>query len=96
MKKFATIFLTLFALVAFVSAANANVTIRYYNKDSKDHTMEVKIAGMTREVEFDASCTATVTIHGGDSTAEIETDCGTIEVEDGDRIEIEDGCIEIQ
>lgn len=93
MKK---IFLTIAALILTVSFMAASVTIRYYNKDSKTHTMRVKIAGSSKTVEFGSSRTATVTIQGGSSECVIETSCGSITVKDGATIEIVDGCIKIK
>jgi protein subunit release factor B len=93
MKKF---LLTLAVALLTVSFLSASVTIRYYNKDSETHKMEVKIAGSSRTVEFGGSRTATVTIQGGSSECVIETSCGTITVKDGATIEIEDGCIKIK
>ncbi len=93
MKKILLTIAALFLVITFVSA---NVTIRYYNKDSKTHEMKVKIAGSSKTVEFGSSRTATVTIQGGSSECVIETSCGTITVKDGDTIEIVDGCIKIK
>jgi len=93
MKKF---LLTIVAFFLVVSVISANVTIRYYNKDSKTHTMTVKIAGSSKTVEFGSSRTATVTIQGGSSECVIETSCGSITVKDGATIEIVDGCIKVK
>ncbi|MBL0684884.1 hypothetical protein JJQ60_15250 [Aquimarina mytili] len=76
--------------------AQANVNLRYYNKDSKTHKFEVKIAGSTKTVEFGSSRTASVTIQGGSEKAEIKTDCGWITVTNNSKIEIKDGCIVIK
>jgi len=84
-----------FALLFTASTAWSAVTIRYYNKDSKSHTMKVKIDGSSKEVTFDSSRTSSVTIQGGSRTCVIETACGSVEVKDGANIEIKDGCIEI-
>jgi len=73
----------------------AAVTIRYYNKDSADHKFSVKMNGSTKSVEFGKSRTATTTIQGSDKSAKIMTKYGEIEVKDGARIEIKDGCIKI-
>lgn len=83
--------------VALFLCANtfAAVTIRYYNKDSVDHRFSVKMNGSTKSVEFGKSKTATTTIQGSDKSAKIMTKCGEIEVKDGARIEIKDGCIKI-
>lgn len=73
----------------------AAVTIRYYNKDSVDHKFSVKMNGSTKSVEFGKSRTATTTIRGSDKSAKIMTSCGEVQVNDGARIEIKDGCIKI-
>ncbi|MCD6066838.1 MAG: hypothetical protein K0S33_1664 [Bacteroidetes bacterium] len=92
MKKF--VLLSTLVITAFGSTFAA-VTIRYYNKDSKSHTFDVKMDGSTKEVTFDASKTSSVTIQGGGKTCIIETSCGKVEVKDGANIEIKDGCIKI-
>ncbi|TPN87280.1 hypothetical protein [Aquimarina algicola] len=84
-----------FLLLATFSI-HANVYLRYYNKDSKTHKFEVKIAGSTKTVEFGSSRTSSVTIQGGSEKAEIKTDCGWITLSDDDKIEIKDGCITIK
>ncbi|WP_109832618.1 hypothetical protein [Reichenbachiella versicolor] len=88
--------LLVIALVFSASIAQAGVTLRYYNKDSKDWTFDVKISGSSKTVEFNSSRTSSVTIQGGNDKAEIKTECGWITVEDDDRIEIKDGCITIK
>lgn len=85
--------LTLIAVVAIAANMVAAVTIRYYNKDSKNYTFKVKIDGSYKEVTFDASKTSNVTIQGGDREVIIYTNCGEIKVKDGANIEIKDGCI---
>ena len=94
MKK--KLFLTISAILLIVTMMDAAVTIRYYNKDSKTHTMTVKIAGSSKTVEFGSSRTASVTIQGGSSECVIETSCGSVTVKDGQTIEIVDGCIKIK
>ena len=90
MKK---VIFTSVALLAFAASSFAAVTIRYYNKDSKSHTLKVKIDGSWKEVTFDASKTADVTIQGGATECVIYTSCGEVTVKAGDKIEIKDGCI---
>ncbi len=75
--------------------AKATVYIQYYNKDSQVHKFKVLIGGMDKEVEFGNSRTSSVTIQGGGNTCIIETKCGKIEVKDGAKVEIKDGCIKI-
>jgi hypothetical protein len=88
----------LFITVAFLfisSMASAYVTISYYNKDSKTYKMKVTMDGNSKEVEFDASKTSSVTVQGSAKVCIIETPCGKVEVKDGAKIEIKDGCIKI-
>ncbi|WP_062059792.1 hypothetical protein [Aquimarina longa] len=94
MRKTKNLFVILFILSGFI--AQANVYIRYYNKDSKNHTFEVKIAGSSKTVDFDSSRTSSVTIQGGSEKAEIKTDCGWITITNNSKIEIKDGCITIK
>ncbi|MFZ5553125.1 MAG: hypothetical protein ACOZCO_08430 [Bacteroidota bacterium] len=91
MKK---LILTTAVVLTAISSFSA-VTIRYYNKDSRAHTMAVQIDGSKKEVTFSASTTSTVTIQGGGTTCTIQTPCGAITVKDGANIEIKDGCIKI-
>lgn len=91
-KKF---FLVIAVLVIFVAGLQASVTIRYENKDSKSHSMSVKIAGSSKTVEFGSSRTASVTIQGGSSECVIQTSCGSVTVKDGAHIVIKDGCISV-
>lgn len=93
MKK--SIFLVAIAMFLNVVDILAAVTIRYYNKDSKVHTMKVYMNGQTKEVKFSGSTTASVTIQGSGKKCIIETPCGKIEVNDGDKVEIKNGCIKI-
>ena len=89
-KLFATI------LLAFaINIGYAAVYIKYYNKDSKKHKMTVKMDGSTKTVKFSGSTTGAVTIQGSGKKCIIETACGKVEVNDGDKIEIKDGCIKI-
>ncbi len=94
--KFGKLLFTLVCLFAISLSLNANVYLKYYNKDAKKWTFEVKIGGSTKKVEFGASKTSSVTIQGAYEEAEIETECGWVTVHDDDRIEIKDGCITIK
>ena len=71
------------------------ITLRYYNKDSKDHEFKVKTCGSTKKVKFDKSKTSSVTIQSGCSDAVIYDKCGEVKVKTGDKITIKDGCIKI-
>ena len=88
-KKFAIL---LTALIMLAVTAEAGVTLRYYNKDSSDRTFSVKTCGNNTKVTFQSSRTSSVTIQGC-SSATIYTSCGSIEVRDGDKVEIKNGCI---
>ncbi|TND10422.1 MAG: hypothetical protein FD123_64 [Bacteroidetes bacterium] len=90
MKKSLLVFA---ATVAFAISSFGAVTIRYYNKDSKSHTFKVKIDGSYKEVTFESSRTASVTIQGGARECIIYTDCGEVTVKADANIEIKNGCI---
>jgi hypothetical protein len=95
MKKF----ITMVAAIAFICVAVpsfAGVTLRYHNDDSADYKFDVKISGSSTTVEFGHSRTASVTIQGGGSTAEIMTSSGTVTVKDGNTVEIKNGKIEVK
>ena len=47
-----------------------------------------------KEVTFDNATTA-VTIQGGNRECVIETSCGKMEIKDGAKIIIKDGCIKV-
>lgn len=84
------------ALLFAASSAFSAVTIRYYNKDSKEHKMQVAIDGSMKEVTFDGSKTSSVTIQGGAKECWIITSCGRVKIADGASIEIKDGCITVK
>lgn len=87
------------AAVAFACVAVpsfASVYLRYHNDDSADYKFDVKISGSSTTVEFDHSRTASVTIQGGGSTAEIMTPSGKVTVKDGDTVEIKGGKVEVK
>lgn len=87
----------MFLSLAFIFLANAAsaFTIKYYNKDSKNHTMEVKSNGSTQKVEFRSSTSASTSIQTSASVVKIKTSCGWGEVEDGDKVTIKDGCVNV-
>ena len=89
------IFFLIVSLLFVASAVYAGATLRYYNKDSRTHTFDAKSCGSSKKVTFGSSRTASVTIQGC-STATIFTSCGKVEVKDGDRIEIKNGCITVK
>lgn len=92
--KFKTLFLTT-ALLFVVNLASA-FTIKYHNKDSKNHTMEVRSNGSTQKVEFTSSTSGSSSIQTSASEVEIKTSCGWIKVKDGAKVSIKDGCIKIE
>jgi hypothetical protein len=90
MKK---IFISSMLVFALISPLSSAVTIHYYNRDSKSVTLKVKIDGSYKEVTFDPSKTADVTIQGGATECIIYTSCGEVTLKAGDKIEISGGCI---
>mgnify|MGYP001225181202 CR=1 FL=1 len=84
--------------VAFLLVVNlaSAFTIKYYNKDSKNHTMEVRSNGSTQKVEFNSSTSGSTSIQTSASEVEIKTACGWVKVKDGAKISIKDGCIKIE
>lgn len=86
----------LLALSFFMIAQAANAfSVKYYNKDSKKHVMEVKSNGSTQKVEFNSSTTGRASIQTSASEVEIKTDCGWVKVKNDAKITIKDGCIKI-
>jgi len=87
----------LFLSLGFIFLANiaSAYTIRYYNKDSKSHTMEVRSNGSTQKIEFKSSTTSSASVQTSASEVEIKTSCGWVKVKDGAKITIKDGCITI-
>jgi hypothetical protein len=91
--KLKIVFLSLaFMFIANIASA---YSIRYYNKDSKTHKMEVRTNGSTKTVEFKSSTTSTASIQTSADVVEIKTSCGWIKVKNGAKITIKDGCIKI-
>lgn len=89
-------FAILLLAVLMTQSVQAAVSLRYYNKDSQTHKMDVKISGSSKTVTFGSSRSSSVTIQGGSSSADIKTSCGTVTVKSGDKIEIKKGCIKIK
>lgn len=83
--------------LAFIFLANvaSAFTIKYYNKDSKNYTMEVKSNGSTQEVDFRSSTSGSTSIQTSASVVKINTSCGWVEVKDGSKVTIKDGCITV-
>ena len=84
--------------LAFIFLANvaSAFTIKYYNKDSKNHTMEVKSNGSTQKVEFRSSTSGATSIQTSAKEVEIKTSCGWVKVKDGAKVTIKDGCITVE
>ncbi|AEA45523.1 hypothetical protein Fluta_3554 [Fluviicola taffensis DSM 16823] len=84
--------------VAFLLVANiaSAFTIRYYNKDSKSYTMEVRSNGSTQKIEFSSSTTSSASVQTSAGEVEIKTSCGWVKVKDSSKIVIKDGCITIE
>ena len=74
------------------STAFASETIRYYNRDSQSYTWTVVASGTKRTVQFDKSCTASVTLQGS-GPYKIETPSGSVTLKGGEKIEIKDAKI---
>ena len=90
--KLIMLFAVMFLAVNIVSA----YSVRYYNKDSKSYKMDVKVNGSTKTIEFKASTTSTASVSTSSDKIEIKTECGWVEVKNGSKIEIKNGCISIQ
>jgi hypothetical protein len=86
---------TLFVMgVIFIMNAYAGVTVRYYNKDSKDYTAKAVCHGSSYSVRFGSSRTASVTIQGS-SPCKVSLK-NTVELKGGENIEIKDGYIKVK
>ena len=87
----------LFAATLLMMANVASAfSVKYSNKDSKTHTMEVKSNGSTQKVEFRSSTTGRASIQTSAKEVEIKTSCGWVKVKDDAKITIKDGCIKIE
>jgi hypothetical protein len=82
-------------LFLFVTNIASAFTVPYYNKDSKTYTFEVKINGSTREITFKASTSGSAHCPPSADKCEIKTSCGWVEVKNGQKVIIKDGCITI-
>ena len=95
MKK--SLLFVMFAVVfmATTAATYYSFTVRYHNSDSRSYTFSAKMSGSTTKVTFGSSRTASTTIQGSGKTAIISCGCGDVEVSQGDRVEIKNGCIRV-
>jgi uncharacterized protein YxeA len=89
---------TILLSVAFLLIANfaSAFTIKYYNTDSKNYTLEVRSNGSTQKIEFTSSTSGSTSVQTSASEVEIKTSCGWVKVKDGAKISIKDGCIKIE
>lgn len=87
-----------FMTAAFLLLANvaSAFTISYYNKDSKNHTMEVRSNGSTQKIEFNSSTSGATSVQTSASEIEIKTACGWVKVKNGAKVVIKDGCITVE
>lgn len=92
MKKMLGIVL---AVLFTSSVALAGVTVRYYNKDSKDYEWEAVCHGSRYKAKFGASRTASTTIQGS-SPCTVKTPNGDVVLKGGEKIEIKNATITIK
>ena len=91
--------LLMMAAVFMVSVAATtyySFTVRYHNKDSRSWTFKAKMSGSIYKVTFGSSRTSSVSFQGSGSKAVVTCECGDVEVESGDRLEIKKGCIKVK
>ena len=97
MKK--QLFFAMLAVVFMATTAATcyySFTVRYHNADAHAYTFSAKMRGSHTRVTFSARHTSSVTFQGSVKTAVISCGCGNVEVSQGDRIEIKNGCITTQ
>jgi len=87
--------LTLMASLLASSAASAAVTVRYYNRDSRDHTWSAVCSGVKTNVTFGRSQTASVTIQGS-GPCTVRTDAGNVVLKGGEDLDIKDGKVQVK
>jgi hypothetical protein len=80
----------------FSMAAEAAVTVRYYNRDSQKYSFDAKCSGSTYKANFDGSTTSSTTIQGS-GPCEVKDGSGkTVTLKGGENIEIEKGAIKVK
>ncbi len=84
----------LIALLAS-AAASAAVTVRYYNRDSRDYTWAAVCSGVKTSVTFGRSQTASVTIQGS-GPCTVQTDAGKVVLKGGENLDIKGGAIQVK
>ena len=87
--------LTLVGAVFAGSIAQAAVTVRYYNRDSKNYEMPAKCSGSSYTVKFSGSTTGSTTIQGS-APCVVKAPGGEVTLKGGENIEIKDGKIIIK
>jgi hypothetical protein len=87
--------LALSALFLSSSVASAAVTVRYYNKDSKNYAWDAVCSGSKTTVKFGSSRTASTTIQGS-GPCKVKTPKGEVTLKGGEKIRIKDGKITIE
>lgn len=90
MKKLSA--LLVLGISLFSVAADAAVTVRYYNRDSKKYTFEATCSGSHYTVTFDGSTTSSTTIQGS-APCKVKDAGGEVTLKGGENIEIKDGRI---
>ncbi|MBX2905875.1 MAG: hypothetical protein KF744_07550 [Taibaiella sp.] len=80
----------------FVSAsAFCSVTFRYNNQDDKGYYMTVKIDGEEKQIKIENGSSGTITVKGGNNACRIVTECGEVEVNEGDEVTVKSRCISV-
>ncbi|WP_338863867.1 hypothetical protein [Myxococcus stipitatus] len=74
------------------STAWAAITVRYYNRDSREYTWPVVCSGVKTTVTFGKSQTASVTIQGS-GPCTVQTDEGNVILKGGENLDIKKGRI---
>ena len=86
-----------FATAALLVSASAfcSVTFRYDNRDDKGYYMTVKIDGEEKQIKVENGTSGIITVKGGNNACKIVTECGEVEVNDGDEITVKGRCISV-
>jgi len=86
---------TLVTALLASSAAWAAVTVRYYNRDTRDYTWPTVCSGVKTTVTFGSSRTASVTIQApGPCT--VQTSAGNVVLKGSENLDIKDGKIQVK
>lgn len=87
--------LTLTGALLVSALAEAAVTVRYYNRDSKSYEMSAKCSGSSYTVKFSGNTTSSATIQGS-APCVVQAPGGAVTLKGGENIEIKDGKIIIK